>query len=233
MKKRIYISAALFSAFIVIQVLLSFLRLEKLTKFSIDVTFFLLIVYLFSKFVDKAIQKDINNNLKIVKGHRKRHYSLFTWLGQEIYTDYVVYDIVGNKIEYHDTIVNLKLFKKCIEEKIGDDINDYLLLREVLDIHVNKNFLSFLSGISKVLFLSVLTSIVTSTLVTKFTSLTSEKWDVYEISSLIINICLFTVFFIFTLTLFYNAFSKSKNRTLVLIKVLDLIIKEKVNRLPG
>ncbi|SEM13493.1 hypothetical protein SAMN04487786_1116 [Paenisporosarcina quisquiliarum] len=234
MKKRFLISVGLFLGFIVIQMLLSLVGLEKWGKFFVDVAVFLLTLWILLKFIKNAIRKDIDNNLKIVRGHRERYHSLFTWLGQEIHVDYVVYDIVGDKIEYHDIMVNLKLFKKCVEEKIGNDIKDYCLLREILDIHVNKNFLSFLSEMSKILFVSLITSIITSTVVTKFTSLTNEKWDLFEFSSLIINIGLCAVFFIFALTLFYNVYNKTKNRTLVLMKVLDLIIKEKsLNSPPG
>ncbi|MGN4124871.1 hypothetical protein ACMGD3_07620 [Lysinibacillus sphaericus] len=175
---------------------------------------------------EKFNKEEIENRLYKVK-NRKMHYSMFTWLGEEMDTDLIIYDLIGEDFEKTNTIESIKLFKRTVEIKVGEDLTDYYALRDFIQTGLKSNFSEYLKGtVGKLTVSAVLVAIIP--LVFKNNPIPEIKLDFNsDLFISIIYIILYFFIFITFISIIYNMFIKPRRRAKLLLSVLNIIIQEK------
>ncbi|MGE6601500.1 hypothetical protein ACQKEY_07215 [Lysinibacillus fusiformis] len=190
---------------------------------SFIIFYYTLIVFVWMR--KKFNENEIKNRLYNVK-NRKIHYSMFTWLGEEIDTDLILFDLIGEEFEKTDSIDTLKRVIKLIKSKVGNDITDYYILRDFVHAGLKNNFSEYLKGsISKFTVSAAFLAILP--LIFKNISIANIKFEINEYT--MINIVFLILYFFISITfisIFYNMFIKPKRRAKLLLNVLNIIIND-------
>ncbi|MGE8004228.1 hypothetical protein [Lysinibacillus sp. NPDC093216] len=189
---------------------------------SFIIFYYTLIVLVWMR--NKFNKNEIENRLYKVK-NRKMHYSMFTWLGEEIDTDLILFDLIGEEFEKTDSIDTMKRVKEVIVNKMGNDLTDYYVLRDFVQAGLKNNFSEYLKGsISKITVSAAFLAILP--LIFKNISISNLKFEINDYT--IINIIFIILYFFISITfisIFYNMFIKPKRRAKLLLNVLNIIIK--------
>ncbi|MGE7917955.1 hypothetical protein ACQKM9_03265 [Viridibacillus sp. NPDC093762] len=221
MKNSIF-SIVLFLIFTAIGVTLGIWDYKDYSKMSFDTaTFFLCISMLFSmsNFSSNSANK---KQLKNAKQKKFKSKYLFTWLGDEPPLDYLFFDIVGHTRVHLDFKQNLVDFKLMVREKLGEDLEDYYLLRDVLKLRLNKSFLQIIGDYSKSIFPGIVIAFTTAYFIQRANN-SENTFDLYRIY---IYFILFVLFIIFVLINIGFTFARERNRAEMLLLVLERIIEE-------
>ena len=170
---------------------------------------------------------EINSNLEFVKVQPKRHYNLFTWLGEEKSSDRIIYELIGNVIEKPTTIETLKELKKLIEIKLNGDLIDYHLVREMIKSSRKESFAEFLRNSIAVgsIGVAIISGIIKEGYIKKFIDFLGLN-DLNLLVSILIGGIYFLLLLI-VISTFYTIMSKPKRRANIVLMILDEIIKEK------
>lgn len=215
--------------FIAVPIILNLLGLEKIGLIAVQYATLLVSGYLTILALKHHLKKVEQSDFKSAKEVRRKHVELFTSIGRDIDTDRLIYEIVGERAQSENIFSDMKILKQSITDKFGDDINDYRLLKDILELEQKQNFLAVLTNISKPLFTAIVTAFITTVIFNKIITKTNQAWDVYVSLSMILNIGYFVLFVFYAITMSYYTFHQYINRSTRFIKVLEIIIDEKLS----
>ncbi|WP_431030040.1 hypothetical protein [Lysinibacillus sp. LZ02] len=173
---------------------------------------------------EKVNYQEIESNLKFVKSSPKRMYILFNWLGEEKSSDRIIYELVGDIIDKPSTLETLRELKRVIENKIGEEMGDYYLIREMLKNSTKYNFGEYFNGLFQTIILGTIGTTIVTLLIKEIKI--PSKFDM-DIIVLLLDIFIYSFFIIGFISILYQIVSKSKRRANTVLLVLDEIIKEK------
>ncbi|MGG2054660.1 hypothetical protein ABFY48_09680 [Lysinibacillus pakistanensis] len=213
--------------YIVIQLFLDIFVSEDQQKFITQLTILIFIVLLLKPYLNALRDRSDNDDFKLAKDQNPRKCKLFIRVGEEFDTDLFIYEAVGDLDEGKSELADLKVFKTKIMEKIGSNLNDYYLIREAIDLKLKSGFIYFLSDISKKIFISAITVVISGLFVVRainIINLDESKWSLLTLLFQCVNFGLLTLIFLY---MFYYNFKGKRNRALLLKSIIDLIINEK------
>lgn len=208
---------------------------------SIGIFIFQLGLYVIAiVFIGKLIY--FNNNKIIFEEYKQyekssnRRLGLFSWAGEEVQPDVILFDLLKNHYETDDLISNLLFVKEKLKMRLGSNLSNYYLIYKYIKLYEKNNLSTFLKKLFSVVFLGGLTSIIIPSLIKgisgeKFFSLFNKQNNKSVID--IINILNDTIPYFFVISalflmivFLYRAFSKSKKRIQLLIIVMETLIQE-------
>jgi len=197
--------------------------IEAISKMVSIVVVILLPILLFSYLYLMLVSRMANrSSFKKAKKvfRKKKKIPLFVWIADEPSVDVLMYEILKSETTSNNLKEDLLKIKKKVEEYVGDDINNYLLLKEILNQRLSSGIETMMRNFIKTTFASIITSAITTIVINKF-----EIDFVKSIISLYtISIALMVGFFSYNFM-----FTRKRNRIEILIVILDSIIKDKSN----
>lgn len=227
MGKVVFSYLGLSIIFIVMQVVLEIFINEDLKKLLTQVTILLSMFVLLKPYLKAFRDSSDHDELKLVKSFRNASSKLYTCLGDEFDTDLFIYETVGDIDSSTGDLANIKLFKIKLTEKIGNNLNDYYLLREAIEIKLKSGFLYFLSDITNKILVSAITVILSGLFITKAINIINNDESEWGLLTLLIQCANFGLITLIIVYMFFYSFKGMKNRASLLKNVIDLIIKEK------
>ncbi|UED78425.1 hypothetical protein FH508_0013215 [Lysinibacillus sp. CD3-6] len=213
--------------FIVVQVSLQIFVSETVGKILTQLMILLLIGILLKPYLIATRNDSDKNDLNLVKKQRREKCKLYIRLGEEFDTDLFVYKIVGDLEGANDDLSDIRVFKAKMVEKLGPNLNDYYLIREVVELKLKSGFLNFLGGFAKQILISSITVIISGLFINNMITIINKGGNMWGLLELLIQLIISVILILVLIHLFYIGFKGTKNRALLLKSILDLIIKEK------
>lgn len=201
----------------------------------------MILIVMIGKFIYFNNNWIINDEYKRFDKSNTRRLNLFSWAGEEVQPDVILFDLLKNHFETGDLISNLLVVKDKLKMRLGANISNYYLIYNYLKLYEKNNLSTFLRKFFSVFILGGLTSIIIPSFikginVEKFMILFTHQKDTSVLNS--INMLTDAIYYLFVISalylmivLFYRAFSKSKKRIQLLIIVIETLIQEKEKEL--
>lgn len=193
----------------------------------ICITLFIFLLRLFVWFRLKSNEDEKKRNIIFVKKELEKHDSLFTWLGEEKNSDRIIFELIGDEyqgnLKKYKSVTSLKKLKRILKSKIGEDITDYYIVREYINNSRKESFGSFFKNVINKLALGSLVLAILNVV------LKSDNYKLLlniEIPTLPFKLLLYLLMFVMVLAIIFDMFTKAKNRSNVVIIILDEIIRE-------
>lgn len=198
--------------------------IDAISKMGVVVVIILPIL-LFSYLYLMLLSKMVNSgSFKKVKKtfRKKKKIPLYIWIADEPSIDVLMYEIVKSEKTSNNFKEDIIYIKNKVVEYVGDDINNYLLLKEILNQRLSSGIETMMRNFIKTTVASIITSALTTVVINKF-----------KIDFVHAIILLFSIFIVIMVGFFsYNfMFTRKRNRIEILIVILDSIIKDKSNNL--
>lgn len=225
-----------FVLLLLISVVLSFIFPDKIKEIS-DIFAMLFVIYLLTiyfrllpgfsncreiKNLENKIEKNTYENSKL---------TLYEWITNDHGHILAIYEWL--RIDQDKCLIkNLTNIKNNIMLNVGDNVNDYHLLRKYLDYQRNNNLLNNL-------WKKILYAIIPLVLSGLFINVDIFNWvnnnlfsvnnnaDVFGTFEIIIRISAIVLFLLFSFLYIFGEFTKEKRRLDLLTEIIDLIILEK------
>lgn len=195
--------------------------------FTWILTIYILVVYF--KFIPRFLNKREIISLE-KRLHKVSNRSLYEWIAIDYIHDITIYNWLQD-IEEKDIIKNLNTIKNRISTNVGDNINNYYLLKKYLEYHGKNNFMhSIWKSIGPILTASIGSIILKVGLFDWLYNYILEDnldYNFFEDIEFILGI-MFLI--LSTLLIFYfikSEFTKEKRRIDLLISIIEVIIEEK------
>jgi len=195
--------------------------------FISQLTVFFLMLIIFPKYLQVFRESGFKTDLKLAREPIKSSRKLFTKIGEEIDIEGFIYKIVGYKVESPCYLENIRLFKKEIENFVGEEIGDYYLLRDSIKIKLDSGFINFIAGASRTVMISIITLLISSIFITKLIDILNSGTTTIEVLTLIIQCLNFIVFSLVIIYMFFLSTSSNNNRARLLLSVVEIIINDK------
>ncbi|TQR26828.1 hypothetical protein C7Y47_24145 [Lysinibacillus sphaericus] len=197
--------------------------IDAISKVGNIVVFLLLPILLFSYLYLMLLSRMVNrSSFKKAKKifRKKKKVPLFEWIADEPSVDVLMYEILKSETTSNNLKEDLLKIKNEVEEYVGDDINNYLLLKEILNQRLSSGIESMMRNFIKTTFASIFTSAITTMVINKF------EIDFVNSIILLFGVCIVIMVGFFS----YNfMFTRKRNRIEILIVILDSIITDKSN----
>lgn len=216
---------------------------ESIGMLIFQVGLYVIAIVIIGKFIHLNNNRIINDEYKRYEKSNTRRLGLFSWAGEEVLPDVILFDLLKNHYDTDDLISNLFIVKEKLKMRLGSNLSNYYLIYNYIKIYEKNNLSTFLRKLFSVFFLGGLTSIIIPSLIKginvgKFISFFNQQNDKNVLDN--INMLNDTIPFLFAISafflmivFFYRAFSKSKKRIQLLIIVMETLIQEKEKELQG
>lgn len=202
-----------------------------------QIGFYLIAIAIIGKYMIFHNNRIIKDEYKLYEKTNTRRIGLFSWAGEEVQPDVILFDLLKNHNETDDLISNLLIIKDKLKMRLGPNLSNYYLIYNYIKLYEKSNLSTFLKRFFSIFFLGGLTSIIIPSLikginVEKFTNSFFHQQNNGSVSDIVnffndilpylfgISACFLMIVF------FYRAFSKSKKRIQLLIIVMETLIQE-------
>lgn len=218
-----------FISCVFISVLINLYINEDLGTLLIWLIFLIFPLRLFVWLRKRSNENENKRNIEFVKKPLEKHDSLFTWLGEEKNTDKIIFELVGSEYieqqsKEYKTVEALNVLKGNLKSQIGENLEDYYIIRGFLENSKRDSFGEFMKSIINKLAIGTIIYAAVKAVLENETLLDFLKMDLPNLPIKIVVFILYTVMF---LAIIFDITMKSKIRYNVVTMVLNEIIKEK------
>lgn len=157
-----------------------------------------------------------------------KHENLYYWMSDPDWEKLTIYGWLKEEKDINLT-ENLVNIKKTIIENVGEDINDYHLLRGYLEFHAKNNILNNFQKVIGVIILGGIGGFVTHLGIIEklFDFFMVKEPDRIEVVENIIQVASITLIVSVSFLSLKHEFTKDKRKLDLLITIVDVIIKER------
>ncbi|KZE40244.1 hypothetical protein AV656_02970 [Bhargavaea cecembensis] len=157
-----------------------------------------------------------------------KHKNLYYWLSDPDWEKSTIYGWLKEEKDISLT-ENLVSIKKTIIKNVGEDINDYYLLKGYLEFHAKNNILNNFQKVIGVIILGGISGFVTQIgiLENLFNFSVVKQPNSIEVVENIIQVASVTLIFTVTFLSIKHEFTKDKRKMDLLITIVNVIIKER------